>query len=118
MHKIDDAERMRIRAHQIWEREGRPHGREHEHWAEAARELAEEVVAAPRSAPDLPELPRDSEIARLRRALYEPAEFSSELFGHEAPQQSALRPRSVGSRQPGFVSSRPAAVMTAGQTSI
>ncbi|GGD18711.1 DUF2934 domain-containing protein [Aureimonas glaciei] len=105
MHRIDNAERMRIRAHQIWEREGRPHGREHEHWAEAARELAAEVANEPRLKPVMADLPRDSETERLRRALYEPADFSTELFGHEAPAVSS-RARPLGSRATVFASSR------------
>ena len=43
-------ERIRERAHDIWEREGRPVGREQMHWEQAARETdAEETIAdAPR----------------------------------------------------------------------
>ncbi|HCJ29065.1 MAG TPA: DUF2934 domain-containing protein [Pseudomonas sp.] len=32
-------ERIRERAHQIWEAEGRPEGREAEHWARARDEI-------------------------------------------------------------------------------
>jgi hypothetical protein len=32
--------KIQERAHEIWEREGRPHGRHHEHWAQAEREIA------------------------------------------------------------------------------
>jgi len=50
---------VRIRAYQIWEREGRPHGRDYEHWVQAQVELESEAakdngdrrVAAARSAP-------------------------------------------------------------------
>jgi hypothetical protein len=35
-------ERIRVRAYQIWEQEGRPHGRDREHWHEAERQLAVE----------------------------------------------------------------------------
>lgn len=35
----DTDEAVRKRAYEIWERAGRPSGREHEHWAEAAREI-------------------------------------------------------------------------------
>ncbi|MEW5728926.1 MAG: DUF2934 domain-containing protein [Pseudomonadota bacterium] len=35
----DNAERIRHRAHQIWEEEGRPEGRDQEHWRRAAREI-------------------------------------------------------------------------------
>jgi hypothetical protein len=37
-----DLERIRTRAYQIWEQEGRPHGRDREHWHEAERQLAVE----------------------------------------------------------------------------
>lgn len=33
-------ERVRKRAHEIWEREGRPHGRADDHWALAREEVA------------------------------------------------------------------------------
>jgi hypothetical protein len=35
-------ERVRTRAYAIWEREGRPHGRHHEHWHQAESEIASE----------------------------------------------------------------------------
>ena len=31
---------VRLRAYEIWEREGRPEGSEHRHWAQALREIA------------------------------------------------------------------------------
>ena len=37
---------IRQRAHQIWEREGRPDGMDREHWVRAERELAQEAPAA------------------------------------------------------------------------
>jgi hypothetical protein len=37
-----DEEAIRRRAHEIWEREGRPEGREAEHWDRARLELADE----------------------------------------------------------------------------
>jgi hypothetical protein len=36
----DVAERIRQRAYEIWEREGRPEGREQAHWEQAEREIA------------------------------------------------------------------------------
>jgi hypothetical protein len=36
----DTAERIRQRAYEIWEREGRPEGREQAHWEQAEREVA------------------------------------------------------------------------------
>lgn len=39
-------ERIRERAHEIWEREGNPSGQEEAHWEQAAREIdAEETIA-------------------------------------------------------------------------
>ncbi|QCN96834.1 MULTISPECIES: DUF2934 domain-containing protein [Azospirillum] len=49
-----DEHRIRHRAYEIWEREGRPEGRRAEHWERACRELrdederAKEEGAAPR----------------------------------------------------------------------
>jgi hypothetical protein len=36
----DVGERIRQRAYEIWEREGRPEGREQAHWEQAEREIA------------------------------------------------------------------------------
>jgi len=35
--------RTAARAYAIWESEGRPHGRDHEHWLRAEREIAAEA---------------------------------------------------------------------------
>ena len=42
----DTEEKVRARAHQIWEREGRPDGRHDEHWAQARHEIENEEAAA------------------------------------------------------------------------
>jgi len=34
-------DRIRERAYSLWERDGRPHGRQMDHWLQAERELAE-----------------------------------------------------------------------------
>lgn len=39
-------ERIRQRAHSIWEQEGRPEGRHEAHWDQACRECAEEDAGA------------------------------------------------------------------------
>lgn len=39
---IDREDRIRRRAHEIWEREGQPSGRDHEHWERAGREIDDE----------------------------------------------------------------------------
>lgn len=39
----DRNEQIRERAYRIWQDEGEPHGREHDHWAQAAREIGEDI---------------------------------------------------------------------------
>lgn len=42
-----DDPRVRTRAYDLWERDGRPEGRHLDHWAQAAREIADEDAANP-----------------------------------------------------------------------
>jgi hypothetical protein len=42
---MSNEEHIRRRAHEIWERQGRPEGRQEEHWAQACREIATEQDA-------------------------------------------------------------------------
>ena len=42
---MSDEDCIRRRAHEIWEREGRPEGRHAEHWARARREIEGEGAA-------------------------------------------------------------------------
>jgi hypothetical protein len=44
--ETDKEEKIRERAHLIWERQGRPEGRDAEHWAQARREIENEDNAA------------------------------------------------------------------------
>lgn len=40
-----------VRAYEIWEKQGRPHGRDQEHWLQAAAELAAlEALRTPKPA--------------------------------------------------------------------
>lgn len=59
----DLEEMIRQRAHAIWEREGRPHGRHEEHWQMAAAEITEELERikadhVPTEGGEAPEAPR------------------------------------------------------------
>lgn len=45
---MDKEERIRQRAHDIWEREGRPQGREQEHWDKAVQDVEAEGSEASR----------------------------------------------------------------------
>lgn len=42
-------EKITQRAFEIWERQGKPEGREQEHWFRAEEELRKEKVKAPKS---------------------------------------------------------------------
>jgi hypothetical protein len=48
---MQDQDRIRRRAHDIWEREGRSEGRSAEHWTQACREIEAEGTAASGSSP-------------------------------------------------------------------
>jgi hypothetical protein len=48
----DTNERIEKRAHELWEAEGCPEGRELEFWLQAERELAEATAAAPAGSSD------------------------------------------------------------------
>jgi len=41
-------EQIRQRAHELWELEGRPEGREMDFWLQAEREIASEQVGMPK----------------------------------------------------------------------
>jgi hypothetical protein len=42
MRSTDRNRRIEQRAHEIWEAEGRPHGKHDEHWHRAVRDIAEQ----------------------------------------------------------------------------
>lgn len=94
MPVTDNDAAIRSRAYDLWERAGRPAGHQHQHWAEARRQIESEMPAS-----GFPEetgtVDRDEavngvgyqrEIIRLRQALYTPEHFSFELFGAECPR--------------------------------
>lgn len=70
----DRAERVRRRAHDIWEREGRPEGQHDEHWAQAEAEVDDEIRAERQSeetessAPDTPPKRRSKATPKMTAA--------------------------------------------------
>jgi hypothetical protein len=74
-------ERIRQRAYEIWEREGRPEGREAEHWRMAVEELAASSSAA--SAQDVPAT-RVRGPAKLDESLQPPDAAQSASAGSKA----------------------------------
>lgn len=53
---MDRNERIRQRAHEIWESEGRPEGRDAEHWSRAEQEIDEQMGQAGSASADADEL--------------------------------------------------------------
>ncbi|WP_246682875.1 MULTISPECIES: DUF2934 domain-containing protein [unclassified Mesorhizobium] len=77
---MDGEERIRQRAHEIGEREGRPEGRQQEHWDQAGQETSRKVrkssaarwrpIPQLASAPTLPPTGRAAEAPRPADASY------------------------------------------------
>ncbi len=91
MPRIDDAAEIRALAYQIWEQEGCPSGREHEHWAQANRIYAQlhpsEPALQERRADEVDIAPVGrSEIDRLRQALWTPEPYCRDLYPNEVAE--------------------------------
>lgn len=64
----DHQERIRQRAHEIWEREGRPEGRDSDHWSQAEQELRTETGGEQPADPgDEPKPARTAAAAKPKR---------------------------------------------------
>src|SRR5208282_4499721 len=87
-----DEQKVRERAYHIWEREGRPQGREAEHWEKALRELAMEGAssraAKPRAA------------GKLTRSTKTSAKGESRVKKMVAQAKAALDGRAAESPRP------------------
>ena len=57
---MDDKELIRLRAYEIWIREGQPEGRELEHWLQARREVLGDRADIPE--PEREELKQSTEL--------------------------------------------------------
>lgn len=67
--------KIRQRAHQLWEDEGRPEGRHAEHWDQASSEIGDDdIPPAPRLQEDPPEGDRDTIESELARRQYDDLE--------------------------------------------
>lgn len=76
----DRLERIRHRAHDLWEKAGRPHGRDVEHWAQAEREVSAEDGATGTTKRPTPRAVRNARAAREAGSVGSGA-GSSEAFG-------------------------------------
>lgn len=59
----DREERIALRAHQLWEAEGRPHGSHDEHWRRAAEEIDAEAAPSARAFADAAGTPTGADLA-------------------------------------------------------
>jgi hypothetical protein len=59
LHEETSVRAVARRAYQIWEREGRPQGRDIQHWLEAESEIARDLAIAIANAPGAPRLIAD-----------------------------------------------------------
>lgn len=69
----DRQERIRHRAHEIWEKQGRPHGADYQHWDQATREIDAEDVAAKKPAAKAAPKPAKSAVKAASPAKKVPA---------------------------------------------
>jgi hypothetical protein len=76
----DDKQRIRERAYELWEREGRPHGRHVDHWVQAERESGGEGA----------------------EGLGRPGEGDAGLFGEEPGARERAPGQPTGGAERGF----------------
>jgi hypothetical protein len=97
----DRDEHIRRRAHEIWESEGRPHGREAEHWRQAESEVDADLPGAAKGAeagaePDVVPSPVQPNTAP---DLVPPPEPSRPKPGNVSPDPGKKTPRSTATRK-------------------
>lgn len=95
-------QKIRDRAHRLWEAEGRPEGRGHEHWLEAERQvLAEEAAGASPSAPDEPPADplRNPELIPPAEDVEYPAITGPEQMPDIAGARTSLNPSEIVDEQ-------------------
>jgi len=70
MHPVQQEHTIRERAYAIWEQEGRPDGREWDHWTRAAVEIGSTGVATAAAKPaDQPARGKSAAKGKFKRAL-------------------------------------------------
>jgi len=102
----DNEKRIRERAYDIWVREGRPHGRDAEHWRKAEAEIAAEEAAevgagaeaAAGNAEARGEAPARAAPVRSRRAA---ARSSRDTARETPPSGDAAASAKSGRKPPG-----------------
>ena len=82
----ESKEKIRIRAHQLWEQAGRPHGHDVDHWLQAEREMLLNSAAA---APLAEEVRHEAPIVEPARKPAKKAK--KESSAPKAPRKSSGR---------------------------
>lgn len=93
----EDEERVRRRAYEIWEREGRPEGRHEEHWRRAVTEIASGKDGKTSAATPVPGPGSGLRTppSAIERGLHEAADA---LRGTDAGANSETQPRRTQNR--------------------
>lgn len=86
-------DRIRARAHEIWEREGRPEGEDLRHWDEARLEIEAEERLSPAPSPGASAEPEDASPAEVFPEAGRDA--AGGAAGEEAPVESETIPSQV-----------------------
>ncbi|CAO3431791.1 DUF2934 domain-containing protein [Azospirillum doebereinerae] len=102
--KGDIQDRISRRAHEIWEREGHPHGRHDEHWAQAEAEIRAEDGAKPAVAPEGPATARKAGAKSTRTAA---ESLSAVELAAESAGSSPADTSKVGGKTAGKAASKP-----------
>jgi len=108
-HSVHDQpdleERIRQKAHEIWEGEGRPEGLEVEHWYKAqdfiSRETFEATVGTPNAAAEAADFsPASDNVAPFVRGVggASAKRHGSVPRSHQPPKSDGTRPARVGAR--------------------
>ncbi len=85
---MQNEDRVRQRAHEIWEQQGRPEGRQEEHWAQARRE----IEAGSRPPPPAAELDPSPTVNAPDDAGATPAQAAAAVAAVGAPRKAEDKP--------------------------
>ncbi len=98
-HESGREDRIRRRAHQLWESEGRPTGRDRDHWLAAEREEAADRAVTPIEEPDAASSAPPSSSARAAGGDVPRPESGG-------PDAAAAVPKTAGAAEPAPDTSR------------
>lgn len=92
---MSDDKSIRERAYALWEEHGRPHGREHEHWEQARREIEEARAGA---APEGAAKPAKRRSTKAESDAATPAPAKRSARAKPAAEDAAAKPKRAGKK--------------------